>query len=90
MEASTIRASAGENPVCVQAGKDFSPVVEFNTCTFGGQPEFAAYWDDASTGRLTFQNCTFETWKAGVDSAAIYTRSGSLALMGCTFQKNAP
>jgi len=90
VEASTIRASAGENPVCVRTGARFSSLVEFNTCTFGGKPEFAVYFEEASNGRLTFQNCTFETWEAVADSAAIYSESGSLALVGCTFQKDAP
>ena len=89
VEASTIRASAGLDPLCVEAGARFTSLVEFNTCTFGGTPEFAVFFDPACTGRLTFQNCTFETWQTNMDSAGVYCESGSLALMGCTFQKEA-
>ena len=86
---STINASAGPHPVCVQTGDDFDSVVQFNTCTFGGQPEAAIRFAENSTGRITFQNCTFVDWGYGSDnSAAIDCNKGTVEVMGCEFQQS--
>lgn len=85
---STIRVSAGENPVCVQAGESFTSIVQFNSCTFGGQPGSAISFDEKSTGRLTFQNCRFEDWGYQKGKAAIETDAGALAVLDCEFEQD--
>lgn len=75
----------GENSVCIRAGSSFNSVVQFNTCSFGGDPETAVLFSDYSTGRLSFQNCTFENWGQSGDGPAIDCTKGSLSLLGNTF-----
>ena len=78
----------GANSVCVQGGDDFNSIVQFNTCVFGGNPESAIRFSDNSTGRLSFQNCTFENWGQTNDVAAIDCERGSVSLMGNTFNQD--
>src|SRR6056297_2163550 len=75
----------GEGSACVLGGDDFSSIVQFNTCSFGGDPESAVKFTDNSTGRLSFQNCTFEQWGHAEDDPAINCPAGSLSLLGNTF-----
>ena len=75
----------GKNSVCVRAGADFNSVVQFNTCTFGGDPKTAVLFSGNATGRLSFQNCTFENWGQTKDIPAIYCNRGSVSLLGNSF-----
>ena len=84
----TLNASAGSNPVCVQTGSTFTAVSQFNACTFGGSPASAVRFNDYSTGRLTFQNCTFQQWGTQPGSAAIVCPGGSVAVLGSEFQQD--
>ena len=81
---STIKVE-GENSACVRAHDNFVSVVQFNTCTFGGDPESAIKFSNKSKVRLSFQNCTFENWGQNGDFPAIDCQKGSLSLMGNTF-----
>ena len=78
----------GTNSSCVRTGDAFNSVVQFNTCTFGGDPDNAIKFSDNSTGRLSFQNCSFENWGQSGDGAAIDCEQGSLSLMGNTFNQD--
>ena len=75
----------GEGSACVLGGDDFSSIVQFNTCRFGGDPESAVKFTANSTGRLSFQNCTFEQWGHVEDDPAIDCPGGSLSLLGNSF-----
>ncbi len=75
----------GENSVCVRAGKAFNSVVQFNSCTFGGSPKNAVQFSEYASGRLSFQNCTFENWGQNEEDAAIDCNQGSVSLIGNTF-----
>ena len=75
----------GENSACVRTGSAYNSTVQFNTCTFGGDPKIAVEFSTSSTGRLSFQNCTFENWGQTEDSPAINCTKGSVSLLGNTF-----
>lgn len=75
----------GEGSACILGGDNFRSIVQFNTCTFGGDPESAVKFTANSTGRLSFQNCTFEQWGHNGDDPAIDCPKGSLSLLGNTF-----
>ena len=83
----TINAE-GENSACVRTGNEFNSVVQFNTCSFGGDPETIVNSSGNSTGRLSFQNCTFENWGQSKDLPAIECNRGSLSLLGNTFKQD--
>ncbi|MEN8155531.1 MAG: glycosyl hydrolase family 28-related protein [Bacteroidota bacterium] len=78
----------GEGSACIRTGNAFKSVVQFNTCILGGAPETAVLFNPNSTGRLSFQNCTFESWGVGGDGAAIECSSGSLSLLGNRFEQD--
>ncbi len=75
----------GENSACIKAGDNYTSIVQFNKCVFGGNPQFIAEYTANSIGRLSFQNCEFQTWGRGVEDPAIVCSKGSLSLMGCKF-----
>lgn len=81
---STIKVE-GTNSICVHTGNDFNSVVQFNTCIFGGDPKTAVSFSGNATGRLSFQNCTFENWGQNRDVPAIYCYKGAVSLLGNTF-----
>jgi len=85
---STINVSSGEQPTCVQAGRNFDSIVQFNSCSFGGKPKTAILFEENSTGRLSFQNCQFEDWGYHQGKAAIDSDAGSVAILGCEFKQN--
>jgi len=87
---STINASAGASPVCVLATNTFSTVAQFNTCSFGGSPKTAVLFEDNSTARMTFQNCTFADWGYQGGDAAVRLQNGSVAILGSEFKKDKP
>ncbi len=75
----------GKNSVCVRAGNSFNSIVQFNSCKFGGDPRYAVQFLNSSTGRLSFQNCTFENWGQTKDIPAIICNRGSVSLIDNTF-----
>jgi hypothetical protein len=75
----------GINSACIRAGDAFNSIVQFNTCSFGGDPGSAVLFTAGATGRLSFQNCTFDKWGQSGDAPAIDCIQGSLSLMGNTF-----
>ncbi|HFE51903.1 MAG TPA: hypothetical protein ENK07_00540, partial [Bacteroidetes bacterium] len=79
-------ASGGDN-ACVRLGPEFDSVLQFNTCTFGGEPSSAVISDPQASGRISFQNCTFQNWSE--EGAALDVTGGSLAVLGCRFEKDA-
>ncbi|MBC8185871.1 T9SS type A sorting domain-containing protein [candidate division KSB1 bacterium] len=87
---STIKVSSGEQPTCVQASRTFDSIVQFNSCSFGGQPKTAILFEENSTGRLSFQNCRFEDWGYHQGKAAIESEAGSVAILGCEFKQAKP
>ena len=78
----------GENSSCIITGDAFTTIVQFNTCTFGGSPKTAIQFSDNSTGRLSFQNCTFKNWGYTSTDAAIDCEMGSISLIGNTFTED--
>ncbi len=82
---STIKVE-GSNSVCIRAGNDFNSVVQFNTCIFDGDPKFAVQFSTNATGRLSFQNCTFQNWGQNKKIPAIYCKKGAVSLLGNTFK----
>jgi len=78
----------GENSSCVITGDAFTTIVQFNSCTFGGNPKTAVQFSENSTGRLSFQNCTFENWGHISTDAAIDCETGSVSLIGNTFTED--
>ncbi len=82
---STIKVE-GSNSVCVHTSNDFNSVVQFNTCTFGGDPKIAVQFSTNATGRLSFQNCTFQNWGQDREVPAIYCKKGAVSLLGNTFK----
>ncbi len=75
----------GPGSVCVLGGDSFRSIVQFNTCNFGGDPQSAVRFTANATGRLSFQNCTFEQWGQEEDDPAIDCPKGSLSLLGNSF-----
>ena len=86
---SNIEASYGSTPYCVYARGGFESVVQFNTCTFGGQPAEIIHSDAQPSSRLTFQNCTFKDWGYGDGGAAVNINRGSIAVLSSSFEKSA-
>jgi hypothetical protein len=82
---STIKVE-GENAACIRVGDVYNSVVQFNTCTFGGDPKIAVRFSEKAIGRLSFQNCTFENWGQNADAPAIECVKGSVSLIGNTFK----
>lgn len=77
LSASFCRFAASEADV--QAPGTFHSVAQFNTCVFGGRPRACALLE--GKGTLTFQNCTFESWR----EAAIDAGAGVVSALGCSF-----
>lgn len=75
----------GDNSVCVQASNAFNSLIQFNTCVFGGNPLNNIKFLSSSTGRMSFQNCTFENWAQTGNYPAIDCVRGSVSLIGNTF-----
>lgn len=75
----------GDNSACIRAGDNFVSVVQFNTCSFGGNPESIVKFTNNSKVRLSFQNCTFENWGQNGEAPAIDCEQGSVSLIGNTF-----
>ena len=63
----------------------YNSMAQFNNCTFGGDPKYIVKFASTTTGRMSFQNCTFENWGQGADVEAISCTKGSISLMGNTF-----
>jgi len=78
----------GENSACIKAGDNFSSIAQFNSCSFGGNPQFVANYTPVSTGRLSFQSCHFQNWGSELNDPAINCIKGSVSLMGCKFDQN--
>ncbi len=76
----------GTNSVCVRVSDAFNSVVQFNTCSFGGDSKMAVQFSNNATGRLSFQNCTFENWGQNKNIPAIYCNKGAVSLLGNTFK----
>jgi len=85
--ACTFEVAPGEGNACVRVGPEFDSVLQFNTCHFGGEPTSAVVADPQSTGRLSFQNCTFDNW--GESAAALDVGGGSLSVLGSRFTRAA-
>ena len=81
---STIRTE-GANSACIRAFTTYNSMAQFNNCTFGGDPKYIVKFASTTTGRMSFQNCTFENWGQGADVEAISCTKGSISLMGNTF-----
>ncbi len=81
---STIKVE-GKNSACIRAGNSFNSIVQFNNCNFGGDPRYAIQFLTSSTGRLSFQNCTFENWGQTKNIPAIMCNKGSVSLIDNTF-----
>ncbi len=82
---STIKAE-GNNSTCIRVGDAYNSVIQFNTCTLGGDPKTAVSFSANAVGRLSFQNCTFENWGQNADFPAIDCIKGSVSLIGNTFK----
>ncbi len=86
---SNISASYGDKPYCVYAGKSFKSIVQFNSCTFSGQPAEIIHSDGLISSHLTFQNCTFKSRKNDDKSNAdINIKRGTIAVLDSVFEKN--
>ncbi len=86
---SNIEASYGNTPYCVYARGGFASIVQFNSCTFGGQPAEIIHSEGQNASRLTFQNCTFKDWGYGDGGAAFNISRGSFAVLSSDFKKDA-
>ena len=75
----------GANSACIRAFTTYNSMAQFNNCTFGGDPKYIVKFASTTTGRMSFQNCTFENWGQGADVEAISCTKGSISLMGNTF-----
>jgi hypothetical protein len=80
----------GPNAACVSASGTFKTIAQFNTCSFEGSPKNCVFFDDASTARMTFQNCTFRAWGQSAGDAAVRCEKGSVAILGSTFLMDTP
>jgi hypothetical protein len=68
----------------VLATGSFSTVAQFNSCTLGGKAKRALQLD--GNGFISLQNCVFPGWT----ETAVVAERGTLTVLGCDFQKDAP
>jgi hypothetical protein len=76
----------GDKPTHVVVAEAHGGVVQFQHCAFWGLAHQVARV--AGTGTVSFSNCNFADWAAGVP--AIDLSGGDLLVNGCVFQKPFP
>jgi len=84
---SILKASAGTNPVAVKVTTNYSNYLGILGSTVGGSPRTAVLHE--GSGTVSLQNVTFDDWGYAGGTYAVEARSGSMAVAGSMFAKNA-